>query len=232
LLFVVGWIVWKTRQLWSSSYLLKLDHLTVIAPTLIEGVSHVRNCLDLDVPFGSRHDYMGTHNHRLQLGNSVYLEIVALDPEGTQPRRPRWFGLDNHEKVRSDWNEGRRLRGWVASTETIDSVLSIHGAIFGDKVSLPASEPTFAFTIPKDGSLPLDGAAPSIIDHRGDSSYVASIPDPGARLRSLTLEHPDPTGIEALYRDLTIDYPPVIVQALKIRYRALIETATGLKELT
>lgn len=79
--------------------MLKLDHITVIAPTLIEGVSHVQNCLDLEVPFGTRHDYMGTHNHRLQLGNNVYLEIVALDPAGTEPGRQRWFGLDNQEKV-------------------------------------------------------------------------------------------------------------------------------------
>jgi hypothetical protein len=212
--------------------LLKLDHLTVIAPTLTEGVSHVRNCLELDVPFGTRHDYMGTHNHRLQLGNSVYLEIVALDLEGAEPGRPRWFGLDNQVKVRTDWNEGRRLRGWVANTETIDSVLSTHGAIFGDKVPLPAADPTFAFTIPRDGSLPLDGVAPSIIDHRGDSSYVASIPDLGARLHSVILEHPDRAGIEALYRELAIDHPPVIVQAPKVRYRALIETPTGLKDLT
>ena len=63
---------------------LRLDHLTVIAPTLSEGVAHVRHCLDLDVPFGTRHDYMGTHNHRLQLGNSVYLEIIALDFGGLQ----------------------------------------------------------------------------------------------------------------------------------------------------
>jgi hypothetical protein len=212
--------------------LLKLDHLTVIAPTLTEGVSHVRHCLELDVPFGTRHDYMGTHNHRLHLGNSVYLEIVALDPEGAEPGRPRWFGLDNQDRVRADWNEGRRLRGWVANTDTIDSVLSTHGAIFGEKVPLPSADPTFAFTIPKDGSLPLDGAAPSIIDHRGDSSYVASIPDLGARLHSVTLEHPDPTGIAALYRELAVDHPPVIVQASKVRYRALIETPTGLKELT
>jgi hypothetical protein len=211
--------------------LLKLDHLTVIAPTLAEGVSHVQNCLSLDVPFGTRHDYMGTHNHRLQLGNSVYLEIVALDPEGEAPSRPRWFGLDNQEKVRSDWNEGRRLRGWVANTDLIDSVVSTHGAIFGNKVSLPAGSPTFAFTIPRDGALPLDGAVPSIIDHRGDSSYVASIPDLGARLHSFTLEHPDPTSINALYRELAIDHPPMIVQAPIVRYRALIETPAGLKEL-
>jgi len=60
---------------------LKLDHITVIAPTLAEGVAHVRACLDIEVPFGTRHTYMGTHNHRLQLGNRVYLEIVALDPD-------------------------------------------------------------------------------------------------------------------------------------------------------
>jgi hypothetical protein len=211
---------------------LKLDHITVIAPSLIEGVLHVKNCLDLDVPFGTRHDYMGTHNHRLQLGNTVYLEIVALDPEGAEPGRPRWFGLDNQEKVRSDWKEGRRLRGWVASTEAIDSVVSTRRAIFGDKVSLPTANPTFYFAIPEDGSLPLDGVAPSVIDHRGDPTPMASIPDLGARLRSLTLEHPNPTAIETLYRELSIEHPPSIVQAPKVRYRALIETPRGLKELT
>lgn len=53
--------------------MLTLDHLTVIAPTLAEGVSHVQACLGLDVPFGSRHDYMGNHNHRLRLGGAIYL---------------------------------------------------------------------------------------------------------------------------------------------------------------
>jgi hypothetical protein len=61
---------------------------------------------------------------------------------------------------------------------------------------------------------------------------MASIPDLGARLRSLTLEHPDPAAIEALYRELSIGGPPRIIQAPEVRYRALIETPTGLKELT
>ena len=95
----------------------KLDHITVISPTLAEGVSHVRHCLGIDVPFGTRHHYMGTHNHRLQLGDNVYLEIVACDPEGAEPGRARWFGLDSPAKVRSDWDSGRRLRGWVALVE-------------------------------------------------------------------------------------------------------------------
>jgi hypothetical protein len=212
--------------------MLKLDHMTVIAPTLTEGVLHVKDCLGIDVPFGTRHDYMGTHNHRLQLGNSVYLEIVALDPNGTKPDRARWFGLDDQQKVRSDWNDGLRLRAWVANTIAIDSVVPAYGEIFGGKVSLPTVHPTFDFTIPSDGALPLDGVVPSIIDHRGDSSYVTLLPDLGARLHSFTLEHPNPTEIEALYQDLLIEHPPLIVMAPKFRYRALIETPNGLKELT
>jgi hypothetical protein len=212
--------------------MLKLDHLTVIAPTLAEGVAHVRDCLGFEVPFGTRHDYMGTHNHRLRLGNAVYLEIVAFDPDGKDPGRRRWFGLHDQEQVKADWHEGRRLRGWVASAESIDSVVSNHAALFGERVALPAQDPTFAFTIPKDGSLPLDGAAPSIIDHRGDSSYVASIPDLGARLRSFTLEHPDPGRIQALYREFAIDAPPTVIRGPKLRYTAEIETPTGLKQLT
>lgn len=212
--------------------MLKLDHLTVIAPTLIEGVSHVANCLDLAVPFGTRHAYMGTHNHRLQLGDAVYLEIVALDPDGMDPGRPRWFGLDDREKVRANWNEGRRLRGWVASTDAFDTVVSAYPAVFGEKAPLPIESSAFDFGIPADGSLPLDGAAPSLIDHRDDPTSMAEIPDLGARLRSLTLEHPEPAVIETLYRELAIDRPPVIIQGPNIRYRAQIETPTGSKELT
>jgi Glyoxalase-like domain len=211
---------------------LKLDHITVIAPSLIEGVAHVRDCLGIEVPFGTRHDYMGTHNHRLQLGSSVYLEIVALDPDGVAPRRKRWFGLDNQEQVKSDWAEGRRLRGWVANTDDIGSVLSTRSAIFGERVALPTAKPTFYFAVPQDGSLPLDGAAPSIIDHRGDPTSMNDIPDLGARLRSLTLEFPDPAPIKILYRDLAIDRPPSVIQGPKLRYRATIETLNGLVELT
>lgn len=212
--------------------MLKLDHITVIAPTLSEGVAHVQDCLGLAVPFGARHDYMGTHNHRLQLGGAVYLEIVALDPKGLAPGRVRWFGLDDQEQVRSDWAEGRRLRGWVAGTEDLASVLSTHRAVFGDEVPLPPAEPSFAFAIPEDGSLPLDGAAPSLIDRRGVPEPTSAIPDFGARLRSFALEHPEPATIEALYGDLAIDRPPAIIRGPKVRYWAEIETPTGLRELT
>lgn len=212
--------------------MLKLDHITVIAPSLAEGVLHVRNCLDLDVPFGQRHAYMGTYNHLLQLGDAVYLEIVAIDPEADAPGRRRWFGLDDQNKIRADWEEGRRLRGWVARTDTIDAIIAAHGDIFGEKVPLPTVNSSFDFAIPRDGSLPLDGAAPCIIDRRGKPRAMTTIIDLGARLRSFTLEHPDPAAVKALYRALTVDRPPEIANGPSLRYRAHIETPAGLRELT
>jgi hypothetical protein len=212
--------------------MLWLDHLSVIAPSLAEGVSHVRECLDLDIPFGQRHDYMGTYNHLLQLGNSVYLEIVAVDPEGRRPGRARWFGLDDVGTVRAAWDEGRRLRGWVARADDIAAVLSGREAIFGKQVALPFDNPSFDFSLQDDGSLPLGGAAPSIIDRRGKPRSMATMPDLGARLASFALEHPDSASVANLYRQLNVDRPPTIATGPSLRYQAKIETAAGLKVLT
>ncbi len=211
--------------------MLKLDHLTVIAPSLAEGVAHVRACLDLDVPFGQRHRYMGTHNHLLQLGAMTYLEIVALDPEGEKPGRRRWFGLDDYAKVRADWDEGRRLRAWVARTDAIAEVIAGREAVFGEKVPLPAVNSTFDFAIPVDGTLPLDGVAPSLIDRRGKPRSMTTIADLGARLVSFSLEHPDPDAVSALYGQLDIDRPPEILRGPTLRYRARIGTPAGVREL-
>lgn len=212
--------------------MLKLDHLTIIAPTLAEGVAHVRTCLDLDVPFGQRHHYMGTHNHLLQLGDTTYLEIVALDPQSAAPPCARWFGLGDQRQIRADWDAGRRLRAWVARTDAIDTVIAGRESIFGKKVALPWREPLFDFAIPEDGSLPLDGAAPSIIDRRGKPRSMATIADLGARLLSFSLEHPDASAIATLYKELDIDRPPAIAHGRELRYRAQIETAAGIKELS
>lgn len=217
--------------------MLQLDHITVIAPTLAEGVAHVRTCLDLDVPFGRQHPDMGTHNHLLRLsgdesGESVYLEIIAVNPGAPRPSRARWFGLDDQAQVRADWENGRRLRGWVARTHDLDAMLAQHKPVLGNKVNFTSANGSFCFAIPDDGALPLDGAAPSVIDRLGKPPSVATMADAGARLQSLILEHPEPVRIEALYRDLGIAQAPVVRHGEQLRYRARIETPGGLKDLT
>lgn len=211
--------------------MLTIDHLSIIAPILEEGVRHVRSCLDLDVPFGQRHVGMGSHNHLLQLGGAIYLEIVALDPEAGPPEAARWFGLNDQNKIRREWDAGQRLRGWVARVDGMDTILAGREGLFGRKVALPAAAPTFDFAIPIDGSLPLDGAVPSLIDRRGRPRSMTTIPDLGARLRSVSLDHPDADAIAARLREIGIDPLLTIRRAQEFRYRAQIETEFGLKEL-
>ena len=210
-----------------STGMLVLDHLTLIAPTLAEGVEHVNECLGIEVPFGTRHTYMGTHNHRLQLGENVYLEVVALDPDGVDPPRARWFGVDDPNQVRKDWDQKRRLKGWVAATDSIDASVR-QCPEFGEVVPLPFNDPSFAFAIPLDGSLPMGGLLPSLIDHRRDPTQMSDIPDLGARLVSFTLLHPHPEPVRSLYEELKVNGPPRVCASPTFRYEAEIRTAKGL----
>jgi Glyoxalase-like domain len=210
---------------------LKLDHLTVVAPTLEEGVAHVRDRLGLEMQAGGTHPEMGTHNCLLRLSNDVFLEVIASDPAADRPARSRWFGLDDTQALRSAWDVGRRLRGWVARTGDLDAVLAFHGAVLGQKTRVSRGDRAWFFSVRPDGSLPARGVAPPVIDWGERGSPASAMPDVGARLKSFLIEHPDPAWVLNLYTRLGVVDPPEVRQGAQLRYRALIETPSGTKEL-
>jgi hypothetical protein len=57
------------------------------------------------------------------------------------------------------------------------------------------------------------------------------MPDVGAHLVSFVIEHPDPAWVHDLYARLDVANPPKVVLGENLRYRALIKTPTGMKEL-
>lgn len=74
---------------------LQLDHLVIGCRDLDQGSRWVRERLGVGLEPGGRHALMGTHNRLLNLGQRVYLEVIAIDPDATGPqdgRRP-WFDL-------------------------------------------------------------------------------------------------------------------------------------------
>ena len=73
----------------------QLDHIVIGAKTLEQGVVFVKNVMGVEMPFGGVHRQMGTHNHLMQLGKDVFLEVIAVDPDGDRIERPRWYGLDD-----------------------------------------------------------------------------------------------------------------------------------------
>jgi hypothetical protein len=212
--------------------MLTLDHLTVIAPSLALGVAHVRAQLAIDMAAGGRHPEMGTHNRLLRLGDAVFLEVIAVDPAAAMPAGPRWFGLADAAAVRTAWDEGRRLRAWVAQTGDLDAVLARHGALLGAKTAVSRGDRSWSFSVRPDGALPGDGVAPAAIAWGARGSPASGMPDLGARLLSFAIEHPDPPAVRALYEGLALANPPEIRQGARLRYRAVIDTPGGAKELS
>lgn len=208
--------------------MLTFDHLTMIAPTLDEGIDYLGEILGIALGNAATHADMGTHNRRVRLDADRYLEVIAIDPDGRAPATPRWFGLDRREAVRSAWSQGLRLRGWVARTDDIDAVLARHGHLLGTKRWL---ENHFHFAVPEDGDPPLGGVLPSVIDVGGRSPTATRLEDQGIRLTDFVLEHPNPPGILALYEELGVTDPPRVVHGDAVRYHATVDTPTGPKVL-
>src|SRR5581483_3649792 len=96
----------------------ELDHLTIAAHTLDQGLAYVRDALGVDLPTGGAHPRMATHNRLLRLGDGVFLEVIAIDPAAPPPARPRWFQLDD-PALQADLRRAPRLLTWVVRTSDI-----------------------------------------------------------------------------------------------------------------
>ena len=58
----------------------KLDHVVIAANTLEEGTSYIENKLHVKLSDIGYHKDMGTYNRVAKISKSVYLEVIAIDP--------------------------------------------------------------------------------------------------------------------------------------------------------
>ena len=100
----------------------EVDHLVIAAETLAQGCDYVESGLRVRPQPGGKHPTMGTHNALLRLGERLYLEVMAIDPEAPKPLRARWFDLDD-VRMRATLAEGPRLMHFVARTRDLDALV-------------------------------------------------------------------------------------------------------------
>ncbi|MGE8189631.1 VOC family protein [Pseudomonas sp. NPDC086278] len=206
-----------------------LDHLAIVAPDLETGCAFVTRALGVELQPGGSHPRMGTHNRLLRLGEAVYLEVIAVDPCAARPNRPRWFDLD---QLPAD--APARLATWAARTDDIHGINKAWRDIVGDAEPMTRGHLSWQITIPHDGSLPLDGAAPTLIQWDSPEHPARTLKDQGCSLIALDVFHFDPEKINTLLGAINFS-GPVNLHALGAGATpyliAHIQTPSGLKTL-
>lgn len=173
---------------------LVLDHIVIGCATLEQGVAYLRHRLGVEVPPGGRHERMGTHNRLMQLGGRAYLELIAIDPHGVPPGRPRWFGLDEPAQ-QARLAERPHLIAWVAGTADIAASLAASPVDLGRAVEMTRGDLTWRISLHDDGTLPESGALPVLIEWPAGPHPSARQADLGVRLAALCVAHPAPERI-------------------------------------
>lgn len=185
-----------------------VDHIAVTAPTLESGAAFVRECLGISPQTGGEHVRMGTHNLLLRLGDDCYLEVIASNPAACAPARPRWFALDARGA-----DAGPALSAWVARTADIHATLAASCEALGSVEPMSRGSLEWLITIPRDGSLPLGGAAPFLIEWRSEEHPAATLRDAGLSLAGLEIAHPEPDRVSRLLQSLGVHGPISVTRA-------------------
>lgn len=160
------------------------DHLVVAARTLDEGAAYVEAVLGLKLVPGGQHALMGTHNLLLGMGESDYLEVIAIDPEAQNPDWPRWYSLDR-------FGGAPKLTNWACRTDDLEAALEAAPPGTGTPVDLARGDLTWAMGIPPSGDLPFDNMTPALLEWApGGPHPCQRLPDSGARLVRLDVFHP------------------------------------------
>ncbi|MCG6895153.1 MAG: VOC family protein [Desulfobacteraceae bacterium] len=179
----------------------RLDHLVIGAADLPQGIAFVREKLGVDIPFGGTHEKMATHNHLLSLGDDVFLEVIAIDPQTPSPERPRWFGLDD-PYVRRQIQEKPALLTWVVNTHDIQKLLQASAFPFGKAELLRRGDLSWYFGLPEDGRLLAGGMLPYVIQWRTTSHPARRMAGRGCRLEALAIHHPHATWLQSVLESI------------------------------
>jgi hypothetical protein len=202
-----------------------LDHLVITAGTRAAGMAYVADVLGVAPREGGEHSRMGTHNALLRLGEAEYLEVLAANPDAPVPARPRWFDLDRHGA-----NAEPSLVTWVVRTSDIHAAASRSPIPLGQIEAMTRGSLSWLITIPADGSSPLGGAAPVLIQWSTTDHPAASLPDMGCQLEELVIHHAEADRLDEFLKDIGLEGPVALARPDPDRgpgLTARIRTPTG-----
>ena len=187
---------------------LELDHLVVAATDLESGQAWLAERLGATLAPGGQHTGVGTHNRLLQLGNRVYLELIASDPSQAEPSRPRPFLLDD-PGLKARLAIAPQLVHWVVRSNDLQADVAAATYQLGTIVNMTRGTLTWRLTVPRGGRPAGEGMLPSMIqwDLPDDQHPTARLPDVGVALAGLSIRAPQAvlTCLPKVSAPVTID---------------------------
>jgi len=207
-----------------------LDHLVIAAERLAQGCDFVETALGVRPQPGGRHARMGTHNALLRLGQRLFLEVIAIDPDAAPPLRPRWFDLDE-PRMRATLAEGPRLVHFVARTANLDALAPRSPVDLGDILSLARDDLRWRITVPPDGHLPARGLVPTLIEWADARHPADGLADHHLALVALAGEHPEPAPVRTALARLGLGDEVKVSYGMSPRLAAMIRTRRGIVTL-
>ncbi|MEO6921081.1 MAG: VOC family protein [Collimonas sp.] len=171
----------------------RIDHLVVTAASLELGVEYVHRMLGVTLETGGEHPRMGTHNCLLRLGDALFLEVIAINPDAPHPGRSRWFPLDALNP-----DSQPRLATWVVRTNDIHAAVAVSPIPLGAIEPMTRGQLNWLITIPEDGGLPMDGVAPVFIEWQAQPHPAAKLQNLGCSLVRLEARHAEAEKLSGL----------------------------------
>ncbi len=210
-----------------------LDHLVLGTADLARGRAWLEKFLGVTMSDRGRHTRMGTHNHLLSLGPDVYLELIAVDPDGDPPFMRRWFGLDTHE-VQERIAQRPRVIAWAARTDDVVALGEKTGGVLGGIHNMERGDFRWRITIPEDGYPVEGGLIPSLIQWDTPVHPCQRLPDQQCRFEWMEAAHPNPARVEYLLGELGLEKRLVLTPSPPysgMTLCAYVRTPSGVKTL-
>ncbi len=206
----------------------QIDHLVVHAATLEQGVAWCESMLGITPGPGGEHPLMGTHNRVFSVGNGAYAEIIAINPAAPRPTHPRWFGMDDAQRLQQVAVEPRLVH-FVVSVPNLEEALKACPYDMGAALQASRGELRWQISVRPDGALHEGGLIPTLIGW-GELHPTTHMPGSGLLLTGISFEHPQIERIEAAHRAIGLRPGAVLLSymnAAEARWCATLQTAGG-----
>lgn len=167
-----------------------IDHIAINCATLAEGIDWVEERLGVRVPLGGKHPIMNTHNAVMSLGDGVYLEIVAVDPEAGPAERARWFGLEDAKVMARLASEGPYLSAWLCRSDDVRETVRLAKTDMGKVYTMRRGELVWQISIRDDGAVPMGGLHPIVIEWPNGPHVSTRMADLGCRFKRIVVRPP------------------------------------------